>query len=87
MATLHLKIDYYKDCKDAIKESYEVNDIGDINKRLDPFFINYNRLSSTETASYSLYVFQELELTASVIKDGQSYSITKFKNNLNQSKQ
>lgn len=83
MATLHLKIDYYKDCKDAIEESYEVNNIGDINKYLDPFFINYNRLCSTETASYSFYVFQELELTASVIKDGQEYSIIEFKNMLN----
>ena len=83
MATLHLKIDYYKNCKNATEESYEVNDIGDVNKYLNPFFIKYDYWSSKETTSYSLYIFQELELTASITKDGKEYCISDFKDMLN----
>ena len=35
MATLHLKLDDYKNVKE---ESYEVNSIEDVNKYLNPYF-------------------------------------------------
>ena len=77
MATLHLKLDDYKNVKE---ESYEVNSIEDVNKYLNPYFKKYGSAGSEETGGCSLYIFDngKAELTAYVEDDKGSHDITAY---------
>lgn len=78
MAKLCIELDTYDG--NITSESFEVNNIEEVNKHLSPYFKKYGSAGSEETGGCSLYIFDsgKAELTAYVEDDKGSHDITAY---------